>query len=372
LLQDSDLAKWVCREHTRVKHELLGKYLRAWVPILGKWNARIAYFDGFAGRGKYPDGSLGSPIIAIRVADALADHYNQIRFTFVEKDADNFANLTAVLDSERASLKHCGKMSFQTKNDEFGNVAGALLDLIEKWGASLIPSFFFIDPFGFSGVPFDIVRRILTFDKTEVFFTFMLREVNRFLEHPPLAGSMTSLFGSDCWRSVIGHPDRERAIVELYRQQLHDQANAKFSLHFKVCESDSTATLYHLVHASNSFKGHSVMKNIMFNQGVQGTFAFLGRDDLAERTQTRLFDLHDTSALRTELLARFAGQTLTFDAIMETMCYPWNSEPPFIEKHYREVIKALEKDGSVSIRRISSKRSGLKGNDLVTFEAPHS
>ena len=70
--RDSAPEKWEYREHTRVKHILLEKYLAAWVPILGKWNPKICYFDGFAGRGEYADGSLGSPIIALRTADVLA------------------------------------------------------------------------------------------------------------------------------------------------------------------------------------------------------------------------------------------------------------------------------------------------------------
>lgn len=52
MLKDSAPEKWEYKEHTRVKHILLTKYLSAWIPILGKWNQRICYFDGFAGRGE--------------------------------------------------------------------------------------------------------------------------------------------------------------------------------------------------------------------------------------------------------------------------------------------------------------------------------
>ena len=58
MLRDNHPDKWVCREHTRVKHLLLEKYLKAWMPILGRWNPAIAYFDGFAGRGEYDDGLI--------------------------------------------------------------------------------------------------------------------------------------------------------------------------------------------------------------------------------------------------------------------------------------------------------------------------
>jgi three-Cys-motif partner protein len=56
MVRDSAPERWEYREHTRVKHILLEKYLGAWIPILGRWNQKICYFDGFAGRGEYLDG----------------------------------------------------------------------------------------------------------------------------------------------------------------------------------------------------------------------------------------------------------------------------------------------------------------------------
>ena len=58
---DSDPDKWVMAPHTRAKHQILQKYLAAWYPILTRWNGRIVYIDGFAGRARYYDGSEGSP-----------------------------------------------------------------------------------------------------------------------------------------------------------------------------------------------------------------------------------------------------------------------------------------------------------------------
>lgn len=49
MTKNSDIRKWEYREHTRVKHELLRKYLYAWIIKLGKFHRRIVFFDGFAG-----------------------------------------------------------------------------------------------------------------------------------------------------------------------------------------------------------------------------------------------------------------------------------------------------------------------------------
>jgi three-Cys-motif partner protein len=368
MLRDNDLAKWVYKEHTRVKHALLEKYLRAWMPILGSWNPRIAYFDGFAGRGEYEDGAPGSPILTMRLADELAPRLRGISLRFVERDPENYENLKKAVESELARLAHPEKISVHHTRGDFDETARALLDFAEENGTSLVPSFFFIDPFGFTGVPLQTVGRILATEKTEVFFTFMLRDVSRFLELEQLADQMSGLFGGDCWQEVATRPDRERALVELYRTQLHERANAKYSLHFKVCESDSTATLYYLIHANNNLKGHQIMKWVMFNQGVNGAFAYLGRNDLSERTQTRLFDVNDAGQIRPFLLDRLRGRTLTFDEVQEVICHPWHAEPPFLETHYRTELKAMEKEGLIRVARVTSKTPrGLQGADSITF-----
>ena len=59
---------WPIEPHTCAKHQILRKYLDAWLPILGTYNKRIVYIDGFAGPGEYKGGEPGSPIIALEAA----------------------------------------------------------------------------------------------------------------------------------------------------------------------------------------------------------------------------------------------------------------------------------------------------------------
>ena len=368
--KDSMQKKWEYREHTRVKHILLEKYLAAWIPILGKWNPKICYFDGFAGRGEYVDGTLGSPIIALKVADRRAKYFDKLFCFFIEKDENNFRNLEEVLNREKSNIQNFGKIKIIKENDEFANVIENIFDYLERSKSILVASFFFVDPFGFSGIPFKIIQRILSNPKTEVFFTFMVRDIARFIEHPQLRGTFTTLFGTDEWKEVIELPEREKALIELYRKQLHEVAEVKYSLHFRVCESDRLRTLYYLIHATNNFKGHSIMKGIMFNQSALGSFAYLGPRDMAERHQTRLFDIQDTGQLKKYLLERFEGETLTYDEIQEKACYPWYSEPPYIDKHYRQALKELEKEPKpkIKVERITSRTErGLSDNDRIIF-----
>ena len=369
MIKDSALEKWEYREHTKVKHILLKKYLAAWIPILGKWNPKICYFDGFAGRGEYIDGTLGSPLIALEVADNLSQHFGKLICFFIEKDTENFKNLEKILEREQPKIKNIRKLNIIKENEEFANVINGIFDYLEKENSILAPSFFFVDPFGFSGIPFTVIKKILENPKTEVFFTFMVRDIARFVQLPELEDIFNMLFGTDKWRSILSYSQKsEISLINLYRDQLHEVANLKYSWPFRVCTSDKVQTLYYLLHATNNFKGHSIMKNIMFNQSAEGNFAYLGPQDITARTRIRLFDIHSTEDLKKYLMERFKNESLAYEEIQEQVCVSWHTEPPYIDKHYREVLKELEKEEKIRIKRITSKtKRGLGSKDVITF-----
>jgi three-Cys-motif partner protein len=116
MTKDSVLEKWVYKEHTRVEHELLKKYLYAWIIKLGKHHRKILFFDEFAGRGEYGDENtrevltVGSPIIALQLADELLQrceenerppYFDKFICIAIEKDKDNFRNLESVVSREK-------------------------------------------------------------------------------------------------------------------------------------------------------------------------------------------------------------------------------------------------------------------------------
>jgi len=367
--KDSAPEKWEYKQHRRVKHILLEKYLTAWIPILGRYNPKICYFDGFAGRGEYADGTLGSPLIALRVADRLSNYFGEMVCVFVEKDRSNFENLEYVLKREKETITHWSKIRVIKENDEFGNVIGDIFEFLEKQNSILVPSFFFVDPFGFRGIPFTIVHKILGNPKTEVFFTFMVRDIGRFTKLPELENCLNTLFGGEEWRAVLSSAEKpEIALKELYRERLHKVANVRYSWAFRVSMSERAQTLYYLVHATNNYKGHNIMKSIMYNQSALGDFAYLGPEDITARSQMSLFDVQDIGQLKKHLLKKFQGETLSYDDIQQKVCHPWYSEPPYIDKHHRQALKELEKDGKVKVQRVTSKTErGLSGEDRILF-----
>ncbi|MBT9132726.1 MAG: Spore photoproduct lyase [Syntrophomonadaceae bacterium] len=305
----------------------------------------------------------------MKVADRLSRYFDKLICFFVEKDEDNFKNLEEILEREKPNIENWQKIEVIKENDEFADVIEEIFEHLEKERSILVPSFIFVDPFGFSGIPFSVIERILSNPKTEVFFTFMMRDIARFIRLPELEDTFNKLFGTNKWKTILSSSQKpEIALINLYREQLHEAVKVRYSWAFRVCTSERVQTLYYLLHVTNNYKGHSIMKGIMHNQSARGDFAYLGPEDIVARLQMKLFDINNLDDLKEYLLQRFRGATITYDKIQEEVCTPWYSEPPYIDQNYRQALKELEAEKEIRVDRITSKSSkGLSRDDRITF-----
>ena len=138
----------------------------------------------------------GSPVIALR---ALIDHRsrNQIRseikYLFIEKERARCEHLEHVLNDLNGKLPpNC---NYTVINSTFDETLTDVLDNIQEQRAQLAPAFVMIDPFGVSETPMRVIGRILANPRSEVYISFMYREMNRFKEHPNFERHLDELFG---------------------------------------------------------------------------------------------------------------------------------------------------------------------------------
>jgi three-Cys-motif partner protein len=169
---------WNIEPHTEAKHAILRRYLEAWLPIITRWNGRVLYIDGFAGPGEYIDGKDGSPIIAIKaVLEHKANMRSEIRMLFIEEDKERCEYLKQKVNS----LKISSNIKIDCICAKFDETVTEIFKYIDEQKTRLAPAFVFIDPFGFTGMPFALIKRIMSNEKCEVLITFMYEEINRFI-----------------------------------------------------------------------------------------------------------------------------------------------------------------------------------------------
>ena len=347
------------KEVSRIKHRILQNYLPAWSAILGSQNAKLCYFDCYAGPGIYElKGELveGSPIIGVQAAKHFLEKSPTRKMSVVlfEDDAGQCASLERELTKvqpygDRLKVKVLPLDAKEAVPAEFAKMA-------------FTPTFFMIDPYGHP-LPIPTINSLLARGKTEGLINFMYYRINMDSENTKVQHHLDEMFGSADWRSQpfrnLSGMERERSFLGYFcsciRTDYHFPFKIKFDLEDRV---SSDRTKYYLIHVSNHPKAVLLMKQVMWPLGDEaGTFEF-------GQPQAKLFAATPTAdELKEVLLETFKGQTRTFAEIQEQT---WNL--PFIEKHYRAAIKDLKNAGMVQITPIASKtEKGLKGPDRVTF-----
>lgn len=157
----TDPVLWDIALHTTAKHRVLRSYVDAWLPVMAyqaikmgplSGPPRLLLVDGFAGPGRYVGGEPGSPLVMLQSLLARSDlpklERVEFLFLFIEHDARRVKNL----EVEIANLGPLpGNVKVTIEHGSFEVVFGSLLADFTGHGKRLIPTFAFIDPFGYAG-----------------------------------------------------------------------------------------------------------------------------------------------------------------------------------------------------------------------------
>ena len=126
---------WPIDNHTRAKHEILRRYLQAWLPIMTSRNEQVLIIDGFAGPGEYVGGEPGSPLIAI---DTFLNHASaQIRekkvtFLFIDDDARRCEYLEQLLKARQQTQQFPSQATYQVVQGTFDETMTELITSLEE------------------------------------------------------------------------------------------------------------------------------------------------------------------------------------------------------------------------------------------------
>ena len=353
---------WELEPHTRAKHEILKRYLGAWFAIMNRYNRELLYLDGFCGPGEYTDGEPGSPIIALEVAsDHIGELDADITFWFIDHRADRVQHLEGKLAEHRWP----GNFSVEVNCGEFEDVFQRKHDVSSE-AFSLPPTFAFLDPFGFSGMPFDLIARLLACPRCEAFINLSVDSINRFLDHPndKIRSYILQAFATE---RVLAVPeqagDRVEAFRMLYQEQL--EGVARFVRFFEMRDQRNHVP-YYLFFATNHPLGFAKMKDAMWKVDPDGDFTFSDKTDPHMET---LFSADCTADVALLLEATFGALgSVKSDDLLSYVA----SETPYLEKHARSALKRLETDGRILVNETKAdgkprKRGTFPTGAVVSF-----
>jgi three-Cys-motif partner protein len=356
---------WDIEPHTLAKHKLLRTYWEKWLPILSKKNKHLNYVDGFAGPGYYTGGEDGSPVVILK---ASRDHKLKPRaavtFGFIEVDKVRAKLLRDKLVKEFPPGNLPAKYVHFVEEGKFEDVLGAAIKKIQAGGGRLAPTFAFLDPFGYSGMPMASIRELLQFPSCEVLVTFMVGFEKRFLD-PTHATANDQLFGCDEWKGAIPLAGQARVdfLVDLYRRKLHDFGGATYVRSFEICNS-AGQTLYHLVFGTTHSEGMVQFKEAMFHVDKRGTETFSDQTDPHMHTLLDYMDKADAPWIADAAnltYQEFAGKS---PSVREVREWVWIHSPYVWRK---PIFDRLVSDGRMKHQRAKRRGAGYNDSERLDF-----
>jgi three-Cys-motif partner protein len=199
-----------------LKHSLLKRYLPVFLIRTSSRARRAAYFDGFAGRGLYENGKLGSAgqMLEFAVGQQYGNRNTPLSLFLCERDPESFEVLDQLCDKYRSR-----NIDVRTRRDD----ANAYLrDSLPAFSA--MPAFLFLDPCGV-GIPFEDLVAAMNrggdklWPPTEVMINFSLEALRRIggivTAAKPIEATMKALdtsLGGDWWRAYFREMPRAQAV----------------------------------------------------------------------------------------------------------------------------------------------------------------
>ncbi|BBE24516.1 hypothetical protein MN0502_33990 (plasmid) [Arthrobacter sp. MN05-02] len=247
-----------------LKHAVINSYVTPFASKTGSTSKgnRVAFIDGYAGPGRYEDGTEGSGAMLLRKANELTALNRKVECHFVENDAATVARLRDVASAEGGDVK------YTITDDDISTRLPNLLDEVKD-----IPLFVYLDPCGLP-IPLDEVASIFKRPSghgtpaTEVLINLtagLRRFAGMLYSEKAIGNSLKRLdeaFGGDWWRDVWldkcptkeGSEDQkmlaELAVVEGYAERLRQQASGAGTWIIDVKPRVDLKPIYYLVFAS--------------------------------------------------------------------------------------------------------------------------
>ena len=353
-------------EQSQIKAKIVSDYFFAWAKVIThvQRSDRIAYFDLFAGPGRYKDGTMSTPLLILQ--RAIQDPVIAQRLVTLFNDGDS--NSSRSLEAAIKILPDIDKLKYPPRvmNQEIGT------EIVKHFEEMrLVPTLFFVDPWGYRGLSLQLVNAVVKDWACECVFFFNYNRINAGLGNDAVREHMNALFGEHVGElrqelEGLDPPARELAIVERLSIALNpDRKRLVLPFRFR---RDNRRTSHHLIFVTKNFRGYDIMKKIMAKESskIEQGVASLEYNPADERYPT-LFQLNrPLEQLHAMLLREYGGRTVSFVELYEKH----SIGRPYVDSNYKAVLKQMEKEGKLTASKLggAKRRPWTFANDvLITF-----
>lgn len=294
-----------------------------------------------------------------------------VRMLFVDHRSDRFEILQKVIAPYLELAKSSKNVrAVEPVLGDCDEVINRLLDENENNQIQFGPALAFLDQFGYGDVSMQLICRIMSYPRCEIFSYLNYKDMNRFIADAHKYDALSRTFGGDEWRDCVNLPEKQRreGLLKIYKAALKDKdkGNAKYVVSFLMFDKNDIP-LYWLFFCTNNIRGLEEMKKAMWVVDETGEFRFSDSD---APSQLRLLnESFDDEWLSDELVKSLAGKKMTAaglkeHVLVETPCYLFKGALSKLEDEHR--IRVTAPAG----RRAKSFPDDSLDEIMIRFEKP--
>ena len=321
------------------KHNLIREYLKAWFPIMMRYEKEVVYIETHAGQGVFETKEPGSPIVALQT---LKDHISipgltsegkSIQFIFFEKDPKIYSQLVQQIAKMRPLPEMFNVEHYQVDYKRY-------FDSHIEQGLRLKPALLAIDPYNYD-LPHKQLLYLFQSPKCEILITFMVRYIGLAINSPNqgLVNRLDHLFGSKDWLKCSEldlWEDKVNCLIDTYVSSFGDCYHSVIKM-----MGETKSIEYVLIHLSKSPKGREKFKEAMWKTFPSGQMVAYKSNN--PRQFALLSGSPNLSILANSIIRKFAGQRVSYGN-----CRKWLLGTDYLPKHFHQVCRQLERQNIIS------------------------
>jgi three-Cys-motif partner protein len=370
---------------TRVKHDIVQSYMKAWGGIIITSNSsrevRLSFVDTCSGSGLYQPSEdaesdvaydTGSALIGLDVLDGLLTYADQrgadvnARALFINEDALELETLRGAIGHQDLSHQIPYTLLQNRLADVVSRVRGFCADRF---------SFILIDPYGPKAIPLSVVSELVSFNRTDCLINFPYYSVHKWVgwldsgQEESRLQIVDRLLGGTEWRGIARqyrHDGEllEKAILDHYMMRLRNFGVGVIAIPMSF--EDRDRTMYHLLFTSRNTAGlagakKELQKGAAYQAALKKQLKELKKKQLAFDFETAADDGETEDPVNVDTLAkdlreRFKGKSVTRDEVIRYGL----QKPAVLESHVKRALTQL-KHGNLA------ESTGTRYQDTIKF-----
>lgn len=257
-----DINKTAFDEATKLKLNIFGECFEEWLPVFNNnlYTDEIYIYDLFAGSGKDPENTKGSPLVLFDKAKGIDRKYclrkkKKTKFIFNELMKDKSEELEQNIKQYLEQCKHDNDCEgcvyrYKVSNSNFKDFFSdkETLSIFEN---NRIGKFILLDQYGFKQIDEEVFKQLISFPKTDFIFFISSSFISRFREHENTKKYFDT---SRIDFNSIQPKEVHRAVTNYFKDLI--PSNKEYYLHqFSIQKEENKSNYYGLIFGTNHTLG---------------------------------------------------------------------------------------------------------------------